>query len=240
MKTVFITGIDTDTGKSIVTGMIAKFLRSQGVNVITQKLIQTGCKGISEDIITHRQLMNIDLQPEDTNGTTCPIVFSYPCSPHLAAEIDSRNIELQPIQESTKKLESAYDMVLLEGAGGVMVPITRSYYTADYIADNKLPAILVTSPKLGSINHTILSLEALWNRNIEVIGVVYNKYPNSSSKITDDTLQVIADFIDQRGKSIPIVSMEDMTSNILPNFSDFKLQENCQQSHTNNHNCSDK
>lgn len=223
MKTYFITGIDTDAGKSVATGMLAKYLRSKGVNVITQKLIQTGCVGVSEDIITHRKLMGIELQHVDVDFTTCPQVFTYPCSPHLAAEIDSREIDFDAIKASTQKLESMYEKVLLEGAGGLMVPITRSYYTIDYIADNQLPVILVTSSKLGSINHTLLSLEALFARNIEVAGIIYNKYPAGSPQITADSIRVVEDFISQRGKRIPMAAMGEVMGNEVIDFDGLKM-----------------
>lgn len=221
MKTVFITGIDTDAGKSVATAMIAKYLRSVGVNAITQKLIQTGCVGVSEDIITHRKLMGIDLQPVDSDGTTCPIVFTYPCSPHLAAEIDKRSVDICWIKKSTAVLCQLYDKVLIEGAGGLMVPLTRDYYTIDYIVDNKLPIILVVSNKLGSINHALLNLELIWAQNIEIVGIVYNHFIEGNEQISADTKVVLTDFIKQRGKSVPIVEMGSVDKTTVVDFSKF-------------------
>ena len=172
--TFFITGIDTNIGKSYATGWLAREWNSKGIKTITQKMIQTGNVGHSEDIDLHREIMGIPFTPEDKERITFPIVYSYPASPHLAAEIDDRIIPIEKITESTRILQSRYDVVLLEGAGGLMVPITRRYLTVDYIADQKLPVILVTSGRLGSINHTLLSIEALVNRNIPLYGMVYN------------------------------------------------------------------
>lgn len=190
-KTFFVSGIDTDAGKSIVTGVLAREWRKNGENVITQKFIQTGNTKISEDIETHRKIMGLPLLPEDIDGTTCPIIFTYPASPHLAAEIDSRNIDISLIEKSTARLHEKYDIVLLEGAGGLCVPLTPDYLTIDYIDEHKLPVIMVTSPRLGSINHTILSLEACRSRGIEVAILVYNLYPETSQLITDDTRKYI-------------------------------------------------
>ena len=159
-RAYFVTGIDTDAGKSIVTGVLARALSARGERVITQKFIQTGCDGLSEDIETHRRIMGIGLLPEDEDGTTCPIVFTYPASPHLAAAIDGRDIDLTLIGRSTEKLLQKYDTVLIEGAGGLYVPLSEAYQTIDYVAEHGLPVALVTSPRLGSINHTLLSLEA--------------------------------------------------------------------------------
>lgn len=190
MKRVyFVTGIDTDAGKSIVTGVLARTWRAQGERVITQKFVQTGCVGRSEDIETHRRIMGIALQPEDLDGTTCPLIFSYPSSPHFAAQLDHRTLDLSQIEASTQRLWTHYhyDTVLLEGAGGLFVPLEGLYTTIDYIADHHLPVILVTSPRLGSINHTLLSLEACRHRKIEIAKVVYNLYPPTAQPITDET-----------------------------------------------------
>ena len=193
----FVSGIDTDTGKSYATGYLAKLWNGQGIRTITQKLIQTGNDGLSEDIELHRRIMGIPLQREDLDGTTCPITFTYPASPQLAAEIDNREIDLSLVEKSTGKLLESYDTVLLEGAGGLFVPLTDTYSTIDYIADRRLPVILVTSPRLGSINHTVLSLEACRARNIEVAELVYNLYPPTSREITEDTRRYLKQYLNR-------------------------------------------
>ncbi|MBU0959939.1 MAG: dethiobiotin synthase, partial [Proteobacteria bacterium] len=99
-----ISGIDTDIGKSVATGLMARSLSSSGYSVITQKLVQTGCHGVAEDIQRHRQLMGIDLLPEDLNGLTCPYVFSKPCSPHLAAELEGTAVDPERIRKATERL----------------------------------------------------------------------------------------------------------------------------------------
>ena len=82
-KILFVGGIDTDIGKTVATGWLAAKLMRQGFSVITQKIVQTGCTGISDDILVHRRLQNLPLLPEDTDGTTCPYLFGYPCSPQI-------------------------------------------------------------------------------------------------------------------------------------------------------------
>lgn len=187
----FVSGIDTDAGKSVVTGVLAREWSKRGGNVTTQKLIQTGCDGISEDIITHRKIMGIELLPEDTDGTTCPLVFSYPSSPHLAARIDGRTVNPDKATESTVKLLEKYDTVLVEGAGGLMVPLTEDTLTVDYIARTGMSVILVTTPRLGSINHTLLSLEALTHRSIPLAMMAYNVYPAVEEPILSDTREYL-------------------------------------------------
>ena len=192
----FISGIDTDAGKSYCTAWYANELTRSGNRVITQKLIQTGNVGHSEDIDLHRQIMGTGYLPEDKEGLTMPEVFSYPCSPHLAARIDNRPIDFCKIEQATLELARRYDTVLVEGAGGLMVPLTEEYLTIDYIAEKQYPLIFVTSGKLGSINHTLLSFEAIKNRNIRLDTVLYNLYPTVEDKtIQEDTMHYIQTYI---------------------------------------------
>lgn len=185
---IFVSGIDTGVGKSFATGYIAKEWNAKGIRTITQKFIQTGNEDISEDIEIHRKIAGTGFLPEDESKLTMPEIFSYPCSPHLAAEIDGRPIDFSKIEKAAEILAGQYDRVLQEGAGGLMVPLTRDLLTIDYVSDRQLPLILVTSGKLGSINHTLLSLEAIKSRGIRLHSLVFNMYPEEEdTTISDDT-----------------------------------------------------
>lgn len=192
----FVSGIDTDAGKSYCTAWYACELIKSGKRVITQKFIQTGNTGHSEDIDLHRRLMGTGYLPEDREGLTMPEIFSYPCSPHLASRIDRRPIDFDKIAQATQELARRYDIVLVEGAGGLMVPLREEYLTADYIAEKQYPLIFVTSGKLGSINHTLLSFEAIKHRGIRLDTVLYNLYPTVADKtIQEDTMQYIQNYL---------------------------------------------
>lgn len=210
-KIYFISGIDTDAGKSYCTAWLAHELARSGQRVITQKFIQTGNTGHSEDIDLHRRLTGTGYLPEDREGLTMPEIFSYPCSPHLAARIDHRPIDFTKIERATLELARRYDTVLVEGAGGLMVPLTEDYLTIDYIAEKRYPLVFVTSGKLGSINHTLLSLEAIARRGIVLDTVLYNLYPTEEDKtIQEDTLRFIQDYLSKhfpeaRFMTVPII-----------------------------------
>ena len=192
----FISGIDTDAGKSYCTAWYARELMQRDLRVITQKFIQTGNTGHSEDIDLHRRLTGTGYLPEDKEGLTMPEIFSYPCSPHLAAHIDKRPIDFGKIERATRELSHRYDTVLVEGAGGLMVPLTEDFLTIDYIAEKQYPLIFVTSGKLGSINHTLLSFEAIKNRGIALDTVLYNLYPTVEDKtIQEDTMKYIKQYL---------------------------------------------
>lgn len=191
----FVTGIDTDAGKSIATGYLARQLMQSGKRVITQKLIQTGNTSMSEDIEVHRKMMGTGLLPEDVEHITCPFIFTHPCSPHLAAQIDQREIDINRINECTRILSDKYDVVLIEGAGGVMVPIKEDYLTIDFMAQQNYPVILVTSSKLGSLNHTLLTLEACKNRGLQIKSIIYNEFPIADPIIAADSYQYLERYI---------------------------------------------
>lgn len=194
----FISGIDTDAGKSYATGYLARCLNENGVKTITQKFIQTGNTGRSEDIELHRKIMGTGLTEEDREGLTMPEIFSYPASPLLASAIDRREIDFGKIGRCTDILVERYDIVLVEGAGGLMVPLTETMLTIDYIKESGYPLIFVTSGKLGSVNHTLLSFEAIRNRNIEVAAVMYNLFPDiKDTTIRDDTRNYIKKYLDR-------------------------------------------
>ena len=202
----FISGIDTSVGKTAATGAIAKALAQAGKRVITQKMIQTGCEQVSEDIEEHRRIQGIPFTEEDREGWTCPYIFSYPCSPHMAAAKDGRTIDLQVITQATERLRERYEYVLLEGAAGLMVPNDFQSLTIDYIRDQGYPLILVTSGKLGSINHTLLSLFAAEQYGIPVKAIVYNQYPHIDALIEANTLE----YLRIKFPQIPLLLLNDL------------------------------
>ena len=209
MSVLFISGIDTDIGKTYATGMIAKALMQQGINVITQKLVQTGVAinpdngemNIADDIVTHRQLMEIALQPCDIDSTTCPYCYEKPASPHLAVKLANTVLDPETITKSTQQLQENYDVVLLEGAGGLLVPITEQLLTLDYIVTQGYPVILVTSGRLGSINHTLLSLEAIRARGLTMHSVIYNHIhdtaDNTDTEIANSSIDYLKNYLAQ-------------------------------------------
>ncbi len=202
-----VSGIDTDIGKTIATGLIARGLLEAGVNVITQKVVQTGCEGLSEDIQKHRDLMGIGVCDDDRRLLTCSYIYKTPCSPHLAANIEHDSIDPEVIREATGKLQEKYEVVLLEGAGGLFVPLMPDFTQIDYFESIGAPVILVTSSRLGSLNHTFASLEALKSRKIDLAGIVYNRFGSDEQHIADDSLKMITLYMRKYGYNSPVVEM---------------------------------
>lgn len=206
---IFISGIDTDAGKSYATGYLAKHLINEGRKVITMKFIQTGNREFSEDIEVHRRIMECGMLPRDLDHTTAPVIFSYPCSPQLAARLDNREIDLNAIDLAADTLAADHDIVLIEGAGGLMVPLTDEFLTIDYPATRHLPVALVTNGRLGSISHTLLALDALKKRDIQLSHLLYNTHFDTDPIIVDDTRSFLLRYLD---RNFPTASWHDIPS----------------------------
>ncbi len=206
-RVICVTGIDTDIGKTIVTGLLGKYLRDRGKSAITQKICQTGCQELSADIIVHRKIMGMELVDEDKNGATCPYVFTEAASPHLAAKLENIKINLQRITEATSLLQQRYDFILLEGVGGLMVPLTEETLLIDYIQEQNYENILVSCSRLGSINHTLSALEIMYNKGMGLNGIIYNRFFNDNESITEDSRMVFSTYLSRYGYQNNIVDI---------------------------------
>ena len=212
MSVIFITGTDTDIGKTFVTGLLAKYLLKQNKSVITQKIAQTGCIHTSEDIEKHREIMGIPFCDDDKSGLTCPYIFKFPASPHLAAKMENRIIDPEVIKKATDQLEEKYDFVITEGVGGLYVPLNEDSSLLDYLEKQKYPTLLVSSSKLGSINHTLLSIEIAKHRNIEIIGIVYNHFPKEKEEIVFESKQIFKKYLKKFGYPEIIIDIPEIKS----------------------------
>lgn len=208
---LFVTGIGTDVGKSWATGWLARELRRNGLNAITQKFIQTGNRDYSEDIDVHRKVMGIPYETVDKMHITAPLILSYPASPDLAARIDGVDVDFGVATRATLSLIcEGYSPVLIEGAGGVMVPLRGDWLTIDYVREEGLPVVIVTNGQLGSINHTLLTLEACLTRGITVWAVIYNPHFDKDKTICDDTKAYLRRWLDAHSPQTGYFIMETL------------------------------
>lgn len=218
----FVAGTGTAVGKTLSTGLLAKFLLQSNIDVITAKFVQTGNVSFSEDLEMHRRLMKgSDFKfAEDEQKLTCPQIFSYPASPHLSAALEKKTVDVDFALSSILRAGESHDVLLVELAGGLMVPLREDFLTIDLLLKQNRPVILVASAELGSLNFFLLSLEALSRRNIPLAGVVYNRY-HSERLIADDTLRMIRKNLLAYGYKAPVVELPEVKSETfsLPDFS---------------------
>ncbi|MEI6520972.1 MAG: dethiobiotin synthase [bacterium] len=173
MKGIFVTGTDTGVGKTVIAGLLAGAFSRYG-RVITQKWVQTGCIGNSTDIDVHNSLSGISVDNELTASVN-PYCFTLAASPHLAAESEGGVIDPERIKSAYHELANQFDYVFAEGAGGILVPLTRSKMIIDIVAELSIPVVIVVENKIGCVNHALLTIEALHHRNIPIAGLIFNQ-----------------------------------------------------------------
>ena len=166
MKGFFVTGIGTDIGKTVVSAILVEALKAD-----YWKPIQAGNLDFTDsDFIKEYTINHQDIHVEE-------YLFSEPVSPHLAAELDFNTIDTHHI-----KLPKSNNYFIVEGAGGLMVPLTENYLIKDLIKKIQLPVIVVSMSYLGSINHTLLTIEVLKQNNIPIAGIIFNNEHNLESE----------------------------------------------------------
>ena len=172
---------------------MARYFKNNGDKVITQKWVQTGCLQSSDDIDKHLKISGIDISlDKELLQNIAPYILSYPSSPHLAAKIDNIEIERSKILEAYDQLCLNFDNIIIEGSGGVLVPFNEEDYLIDIAKELDLSIILISENKLGAINHTLLSLEALKMRGLNVLGIIYNNLSRGcEQKILSDNVSII-------------------------------------------------
>ena len=212
----FVSGIDTGIGKTVAVGMMCRALQQAGHDWISVKMVQTGCDGFSEDLDAHRAMAGVGTFPEDEEGLTAPQIFKFPASPLLAAELEGRSVDLGRIADSVKACAAHHDIVLVEGAGGLLVPLTEETLTADFVAQQGWPLILVASGRLGAINHILLSLEAAKARGIPLAGIVMNDFPKADPLLFNDALKAVGRALRRMEVTCSVVTLPDAVHKLNP------------------------
>ena len=166
---IFITGTDTGVGKTYVTAALLAELRRGGAKAAAFKPIACG-EGGRDDARLYHELMEGEV-PLDTIN---PIFLRHPLAPIVAGKLERRRIDLAEIRRAWSLLAARYSAVLVEGAGGLLVPIKRDYFVADLARDLGLPLLIVGRLSLGTINHTLLTVRQAQAMGLEVKGIVLN------------------------------------------------------------------
>lgn len=195
-KGFFIAGTDTGIGKTIVTGLLAEYFIDRSFSVITQKWVQTGSSEGNSDVHSHVSVMGgRGTYPEKYASLTGPYSFSFPASPHLAASMENTEISSERIKNCFFSLSKDFDIIVVEGTGGILVPLNDKELFADIIKSLDLDVILVVGNKLGAINHALLSVEALRSRDIRVTGLIFNRFsPDGDERILRNNRSTVAKF----------------------------------------------
>ena len=186
-KGFFITGTGTGVGKTVVTACLLAVLKNKGIDAGVMKPVETGVDPACHSIAnSDAEFLLHTAQTGDPPDQVCPYRFKTAASPWQAAMADDVDlVDENVIQDKFRQLAAKHDLMLVEGIGGLLVPIRENYMVADLIVDLQLPALVVSPFRLGAVNHTLLTLEAAKNYGVEVKGIIFNPLNNCAKTIAE-------------------------------------------------------
>ena len=200
---IFIVGTDTGIGKTVVTAGLAFALKERGVSVGVMKPIASGCRCIGNALVSDDAVFIMEAAENQFPALTNPIRLRESLAPSVAAEIEEQEIDIQKVLFAFWELKKNYDYVIVEGIGGLLVPLCNRYFVADLIKSLHLSTLIVGRISLGTINHTLLTIEALRARGIEIAGVILNGLHTDSASLAELTNPKV---IEQLG-NIPLLGV---------------------------------
>ena len=185
MKPIFVTATDTDIGKTYVCAGLAYALKKSGIDVGIMKPFACGVKqkiGFSSNDLT---ILANAAMIDDAEDIINPFFFPIPASPYTAAKNLGVKINVEHVMECFRKLDQIHDIMLVEGIGGIMTPILKDYAIIDLIKDLMANTIIVTSSKIGTVNHTVLTCNMCKNMNIPIKGLIINNFDSAGYPIDE-------------------------------------------------------
>jgi len=175
MNSLFVTGTDTDVGKTCVTAGIVNYLSKMNIDVGVMKPFASGYKAnadsLSEDVEILMKYSGVNDPVELVN----PYYFEIPTSPYDACMKLNREVDISKVVDAYNQLTSNHDVVVVEGIGGIMTPISQNYFVSDLISELNLNSIIVTGSKIGSVNHTMLTYEHSKQKKLNFKGFIVNQ-----------------------------------------------------------------
>lgn len=214
-KGIFVTGTDTGVGKTIVCGGLCALLRQRGVRVGVFKPAETGC--LQEDGSVRAldaEFLRAMARSDDPLEAVVPYRFREPLAPAVAAEREGVFIDPECVVSLYQRIARSHDFVLVEGAGGLMVPLWRDYLILDLVKELALPLLVVSRATLGTINHTLLTVRCAVTSGVEVIGIVLNHCLAENDRSVESNPQVIAKL-----SRVPLWGVLPYDSEVFPTVS---------------------
>jgi len=204
MKGIFITGTDTEIGKTTIARSLALISRNSGRDVGVMKPFATGKRVYSTKYKSKDSaLLAKAAQVKDLDEEINPFFYSVPTAPFTASKIQSKK---EPSLENAlriyQKLAAKHDFMIVEGIGGIMVPLTKKHYVAHFAKLLGLPTLIISGPKLGTINHTLLTVKVCRDFGLNILGIIINGMPSEASRLKTQTIETISQLSKQRILSI--------------------------------------
>jgi dethiobiotin synthetase len=185
---LLVTGTDTSVGKTVVAGAIANWFHRRHKHVAVCKIAATGCVHRREGLVSEdAEFLAVCADAKHPLDLIAPQRYAEPLAPAIAAERGRQPIDWFVINNSIRLMSQDSDVMIVEGVGGIMVPMCEKYTMLDVAAALNVPAVVVARPALGTINHTLLTVNALRCAGVKVAGVVINRYPTDQTGIAEET-----------------------------------------------------
>ena len=203
---VFVTGTGTEVGKTVVAAAIARSLVAEDQRVAVFKPAVTG---LDESGEADHSLLRRAADSTQTDDEIAPYRYGPPASPHLAAESAGEEIEPTRLLEAARRAAAGADALVCEGVGGLLVPLALDYLVRDLAVDLALPLAIAAHPGLGTINHTLLTIEAARAAGLEVASVVLTPWPARPSPIEESNRETIASLGEVRVETLAALDLAD-------------------------------
>ncbi len=192
MKGLFVTGTDTGVGKTVVAAGLARLLVECGIRVGVMKPIETGCNELGDDELPHDgRFLAEAARIKENYRWVVPCRYREPLAPLVAARLEGRPVNLNAILTSWEYLQSHYELIIVEGAGGISVPISDNYTMADLACEMRLPLLIVARPTLGTLNHTYLTVQYAQSKGLHLVGIVVSGYNPQTTDLAEQTNPVM-------------------------------------------------
>ncbi len=187
-KGIFITGTDTEVGKTVVAAGLASAIKTRGVDVGVMKPVASGAERKGDKLVSRDVLFLADsIDSNDEMDLINPVALEMPLSPYVAANLEKKEIDVSRIKDAYSRLTGRHDFLIVEGIGGILVPITKDCLVADMILELGLPLVIVTRPNLGTINHTLLTIREAERCGIAIKGLIFNWTNEQEAGIAEKT-----------------------------------------------------
>jgi dethiobiotin synthetase len=203
---VFVTGTGTEVGKTVVAATIARTLAGERKQVAVFKPAVTG---LDEGVETDYELLRRASGSDQSDEEIAPYRYGPPASPHLAAALAGEEIDPERLRETAATAAREADAIVCEGVGGLLVPLAPGYLVRDLAVDLGYPLVVVAAPGLGTINHTLLAIEAARVAGLGIAAVVLNPWPAEPSEIERDNRETIAALADVEVLTLPRLDLGD-------------------------------
>ena len=191
MISLFVTGTDTDVGKTCVTASFVNYLSKMNVDVGVMKPFASGYKSTNDSVSDDVKILMKYSGVDDPIDLVNPYFFEIPTSPYDACKQLNLEIDISNVVDSYKQLTSIHDVVIVEGIGGIMTPISKNYFVSDLISDLQMNTIIVTGSKVGTVNHLMLTYQHVKEKNLCLNGFVINQNVSDGYELFNLKQQII-------------------------------------------------